>query len=149
MYRKFDVTGNLLFAQYFFFDEVNTALIWNERAETARSGVRVPRQAGGGHREVLLVVLRGRRSRWFDVACADRSKIPRLGRAHTAYTHALGVLRKHPLCSMASYWSSSTIHVDHMRTLRDKNWNLYQLWFQSNIGILHQINPINSMNERA
>jgi hypothetical protein len=26
MYRKFDVTGNLLFAQYFFFKEVNTAL---------------------------------------------------------------------------------------------------------------------------
>jgi hypothetical protein len=25
MYRKFDVTGNLLFAQYFFFEEVNTA----------------------------------------------------------------------------------------------------------------------------
>jgi hypothetical protein len=26
MYRKFDVTGNLLFAQCFFFEEVNTAL---------------------------------------------------------------------------------------------------------------------------
>jgi hypothetical protein len=26
MYRKFDVTGNLLFAQYFFFEEVNTAI---------------------------------------------------------------------------------------------------------------------------
>jgi hypothetical protein len=25
MYRKFDVMGNLLFAQYFFFEEVNTA----------------------------------------------------------------------------------------------------------------------------
>jgi hypothetical protein len=26
MYRKFDVTGNLLFVQYFFFEEVNTAI---------------------------------------------------------------------------------------------------------------------------
>jgi hypothetical protein len=25
MYRKFDVTENLLFAQYFFFEEINTA----------------------------------------------------------------------------------------------------------------------------
>jgi hypothetical protein len=25
MYHKFDVTGNLLFAQYFFFEEVNIA----------------------------------------------------------------------------------------------------------------------------
>jgi hypothetical protein len=27
MYRKFDVTGNLLFAHYFFFEEVNTAMV--------------------------------------------------------------------------------------------------------------------------
>jgi hypothetical protein len=27
MYRKFDVTGNLLFAQYFFFEKVNTAIV--------------------------------------------------------------------------------------------------------------------------
>jgi hypothetical protein len=36
MYRKFDVTGNLLFAQYFFFEEVNTAK--ERKKEISQSG---------------------------------------------------------------------------------------------------------------